>query len=173
MWCERCKERPATVHVTKIVNDQKTEMHLCEVCAHETSSDLGFLFEQNFSFPNLLAGLLDSESLFPSGVLGGSPLQQGIKCSFCGLTFSDFRQVGQLGCSECYKGFGPSLDPLLKRIHGSTVHVGKVPRRTGGKVRVRKEIEELRKKLQKAISREAYEEAARIRDEIKAKEKEL
>ncbi|HHU51060.1 MAG TPA: hypothetical protein GXZ36_04525 [Firmicutes bacterium] len=173
MWCERCSERPATVHVTKIVNEQKTEMHLCEVCAQETGGDLGFLFEQNFSFPNLLAGLLNSESLFPSGVLSGSPLQQGVKCSSCGLTFSDFRQVGQLGCSECYRGFGPSLDPLLKRIHGSTVHVGKVPRRTGGKVRVRKEIEELRKKLQQAISKEAYEEAARIRDEIKAKEKEL
>lgn len=173
MWCERCKERPATVHVTKIVNNQKTEMHLCEVCAHETGSDLGFLFEQNFSFPNLLAGLLENENPFNQGVLGGSSVQHNIKCPSCGLTFSDFRQIGQLGCSECYKAFGPSLDPLLKRVHGSIGHAGKVPRRTGGKVRVRKDIEELRKRLQNAISREAYEEAAQIRDEIKAKEKEL
>ena len=172
MWCERCKKRPATVHVTKIVNNQKNEMHLCEVCAHETSSDLGFLFEQNFSFPNLLAGLLNNELSFSGGVIGESATQ-GLKCPACGLTFSDFRQVGQLGCSECYKGFGPSLDPLLKRIHGNTIHTGKAPKRTGGRVRVRKEIEELRNQLKAAISREAYEEAARIRDEIKAKEKEL
>lgn len=173
MWCERCKERPATVHVTKIINNQKTELHLCEVCAQETGSELGFLFEPNFSFHNLLAGLLENEIGFKSSPLGNTAPDTEDKCPACGLTFSDFRQVGRLGCSECYKSFGPGLDPLLRRIHGHTVHTGKAPKRTGGQVRARKEIEELRKRLQEAIKREAYEEAARIRDEIRAKQEEI
>jgi protein arginine kinase activator len=40
-------------------------------------------------------------------------------------------------------------------------------------VRIKKEIADLRRKLQEAIGREAYEEAAQIRDEIRAKEEEL
>ena len=174
MWCERCKERPATVHVTKIINNQKTEMHLCEVCAQKTGSEIGFLFEPDFSFHNLLAGLLESEFTLQSKASGGSALiAQGEKCPSCGLTFSDFRRIGRLGCSECYKGFGQNLDPLLRRIHGYTAHTGKVPKRSGGQVRVKKEIESLRKRLEIAIKKEAYEEAAKIRDQIRAKEKKI
>lgn len=173
MKCERCQERPATVHVTKIINNEKTEMHLCEVCAQKTGSEMGFLFEPDFSFHNLLAGLLESELGLQNKAVGSSIAAQREKCPSCGLTFSDFRQIGRLGCSECYKGFGPNLDPLLRRIHGYTVHTGKAPKRTGGEVRVRKEIEGLRRKLKEAVKREAYEEAAKIRDQIRAKENKI
>ncbi len=167
MLCEQCKQRTATVHITKVVNNHKTEKHLCEVCAKASGHELGFFFEPKFSFHNLLAGLLEGEA----GILD-APTVHLEKCSFCGLTFPDFRQIGRLGCSGCYTVFGANLDPLLRRIHGSTVHTGKVPKRAGGRIRVKKEIEMLRKKLQEAIEREAYEEAAKIRDEIRAKERE-
>lgn len=171
MWCEQCKQRPATVHVTKVINNQKTEKHLCEVCAQAGSSDLGFLFEPNFSFHNLLAGLLEGEigkeGPFKSSTVEGKKRA----CPDCGLTFTDFRRIGQLGCGKCYTGFGSSLDPLLRRIHGSTAHTGKAPKRTGGQIRAKREIEQLRKKLEEAIKREAYEEAAKLRDEIRAKER--
>jgi protein arginine kinase activator len=81
--------------------------------------------------------------------------------------------MGLMGCANCYDLFKDHLDPLLRRVHGSIAHTGKVPKRTGGRVRVRKEIEELRSKLQEAIKREAYEEAAKLRDEIKEKEEKL
>ena len=35
MLCQECKKNPATVHVTKIVNNIKTELHLCQSCAGE------------------------------------------------------------------------------------------------------------------------------------------
>lgn len=168
MLCEQCKQRSATVHITKVINNQKTEKHLCEVCAKGSGNELGFFFEPKFSFHNLLAGLLEGEA----GILNAPTADLKEKCSFCGLTFPDFRQIGRLGCSDCYAGFSSNLDPLLRRIHGSTVHTGKVPKRAGGQIRVKKEIEMLRKKLQEAVQREAYEEAAKIRDEIRAKERE-
>lgn len=175
MWCERCKKRPATVHVTKVINNHKTESHLCAVCAQESGVDpgkeLGFLFEPNFSFQNLLAGFLENEF---GAQKAFSPYQEGTeKCPTCGLTFTDFRKIGLLGCANCYRIFSESLDPLIRRVHGNINHTGKVPKRTGGKVRIKKEIEDLRRQLQEAIRREAYEEAAKLRDEIKAKEEKL
>jgi protein arginine kinase activator len=169
MLCERCQERPATVHLTKVVNFEKTELHLCEKCAKEAGSELGIVIEPNFSFQHLIAGLLEGDLNFyqqPS-------THNEVSCQNCGLTFSDFRNNGLMGCGECYQYFRTGLEPLLKRMHGSTSHVGKVPKRTGGKVRLRKEVENLKKRLQQAVSREDYEEAASLRDEIRRLQQEL
>ncbi len=35
MQCDECKERPAAIHLTLIVNDSVTTVHLCEQCAAE------------------------------------------------------------------------------------------------------------------------------------------
>lgn len=170
MFCQRCNERPATVHLTKVINYEKTELHLCEICAKEAGGELGLIFEPNFSFQNLIAGLLEGEAnVNPQLTSHGREVQ----CQNCGLTFTDFRRGGLLGCGECYRYFQPGLEPLIKKVHGSAKHSGKVPRRTGGKVRIRKEIESLRGQLQNAIKGEDYEKAALLRDEIRLREKEL
>ncbi len=171
MLCQNCQQRPATVHLTKIVNFAKTEMHLCEVCAKAAGSELGIIFGTNFTFQNLIAGLLGDDSMEidqqqPS-------VGKELSCPNCGLTFSDFKNSGLLGCGECYQYFQTGLEPLLKKVHGSIAHTGKVPRRTGGKVRIRKEIQDLRRQLQQAIQKEDYEQAASLRDEIRQLEKDL
>ncbi len=35
MRCEHCNEREATTHIKKIINGNKTELHLCSECAAE------------------------------------------------------------------------------------------------------------------------------------------
>ena len=35
MICEVCRKNAATVHVTKVVNNVRTELHLCQQCARE------------------------------------------------------------------------------------------------------------------------------------------
>lgn len=165
MLCQECRKRPATVHLTKIINGQKTELHLCQQCAQE-KGEFEYLFQPVFSFPNLLAGLM------------GAPASPEVptveeRCPGCGLSYSDFAQRGRLGCSRCYETFAARLDPLLKRIHGHVQHTGKVPRRTGGLVRVRKEVNMLRNELQRAIEREEFERAAKLRDQIRELEKKL
>lgn len=169
MICQRCQERPATIHLTKVVNFEKTEVHLCEVCAKSAGSELGIVIEPNFTFQNLIAGILEGE--IDKYQHPNKP--QELVCKKCGLTFSDFRDRGLLGCGECYTYFQPGLEPLLKRVHGSSTHTGKVPKRTGGKVRVRKEMEQLKYQLQQAINSEEYEKAAQIRDEIRRLQNEL
>lgn len=166
MTCHECKKRPATVHFTKIVNGEKIELKLCEICAKERG-DLDFSYGDHFSFHKLLSGLLDIDEL---QVIGGK-VQEKSKCNKCGLTESEFVNSGRLGCSQCYEVFGFKLNPLLKRIHGSTTHVGKVPVRTGGKIRLKKEIQTLRDDMNKCIAKEDFEQAAILRDKIKELEK--
>ena len=35
MLCDHCHKNEATIHMTNIINNQKTEQHLCSACATE------------------------------------------------------------------------------------------------------------------------------------------
>jgi protein arginine kinase activator len=96
-----------------------------------------------------------------------------IKCPNCGLTYQNFRKLGRLGCSECYEAFKKELGPLLKRIHGSDRHVGKVPLKGGKTIRDTRTLQDLRIQLEKAIQMEEFEEAAKLRDKIKELENKI
>lgn len=170
MLCEECRQRPAVVHLTRIVNNQKTEFHLCEECARSKSGEFGTLLQPHFSMQSFLTGLIGNE---PEKVYVAEPSYTTPKCEGCGLTFADFRRSGRLGCSRCYDAFDTSLEPLLRRIHGAVRHTGKVPHRTGGSLRVRQEVEMMKRKLAEAVRKEEYEQAARLRDQIRQLEKGL
>ncbi|MBE4906638.1 UvrB/UvrC motif-containing protein [Bacillus luteolus] len=171
MICQECNKRPATLHFTKIVNGEKTEVHICEHCAQEKSEM--FMFSGNgFSINNLLAGLLNIEpSISETKPFINNEITQ---CPRCNMTFQQFAKVGRFGCSECYKAFNKHLTPILKRLHsGNTAHIGKIPKRAGGKIHIRKEIEELKQSLQEQIVNEEFEQAALLRDQIRALEKKV
>lgn len=167
MFCQECQKRPATVHLTRIVNNVKTELHLCPECARSHQElALSMNFEPSFSIHKFLAGLLD-----------GSPFQMepvaSPECSECGLNFAKFGEIGRFGCSRCYRTFNDGLEPLIRRVQGTTQHTGKVPKRAGGKLGVKREIEKLKTQLQQAVRQEAYERAAELRDRIRALENKL
>ncbi|MDD5669266.1 MAG: UvrB/UvrC motif-containing protein [Candidatus Omnitrophica bacterium] len=157
MLCNICGKNPATVHLTEIVDNQMNELHLCEECAREKSSQM----EQQFGLSDLLVGLTQTEKSSEDKEFAN------LKCAGCGLTYKDFKKIGRLGCGECYTTFKKYLGPLLKRIHGSTIHHGKTPFLTVKVTKNKVDVQELRQQLQKAVESEAYEEAARIRDQIK------
>ena len=160
MVCELCKQSQATVHLTEIVNDQMTELHLCEACANQKGAQV----ESHFGLSDLLSGLADfSKTQEPEEVSTKS-------CPNCGMTYDDFRKVGRLGCSECYPTFKRSLGSLLKRIHGSPIHLGKSPARLVKPAKAKSDLAELKRKLERAIEDEAFEDAARLRDQIRQME---
>lgn len=163
MVCQICGKKTATVHLTEIINDQMTELHLCEHCAKEKGiAGLG----QPFGLQDLLAGLVDL------GTPVTSDKKTILQCPNCKMKYEDFRKVGRLGCSQCYDTFKESLEPLLKKIHGSIQHLGKGPMRDGEGFKTKRTLQNLHLKLQKAIQAEAFEEAAKIRDQIKNLKKE-
>ena len=162
MLCDICGKNPATVHLTEIIDNEITELQLCEECARAKSAEM----EQQFGLADLLAVLAEFTKPQDDKEL------VNVKCANCGISYIDFKKIGRLGCSECYVIFRRYLGPLLKKIHGSTKHTGKSPLKSvkpesGKKIT----LEELRRKLQRAIEEEAFEEAAKIRDQIKELEK--
>ena len=168
MVCQECGQETATVHITKIINGRKTELHLCRRCA-QAHDELDISFEPKLSLHNLLGSLLGESMRGSREALRNAKVQ----CASCGLTFAQFSQIGRLGCSECFPAFEEQLLPLLRRIHGSTRHTGKVPRRSQGAVRFVRELEQLREELKLKVQKEEFEEAAGLRDRIRSMEKEM
>ncbi len=176
MNCEECGKRPATLHLTKIVNGEKTEYHICEACAKEKGDFMSDF--NNFSIHNILAGLLNFDPMTKnnsasSGVNQGTTQAKPQRCETCGLTYAQFSKSGRFGCSDCYQAFGNRLDPLFRRIHGNTTHYGKVPERTGGQIKIRKELDQLKASLQQFVASEEFEKAAEIRDRIRDLEQKI
>ncbi|MDF2724560.1 MAG: hypothetical protein K0Q59_4235 [Paenibacillus sp.] len=167
MLCQECNKKPATLHFQKIINGDKTEFRICESCARE-KSELIPGTANGFSIHNLLSGLL-----FDPGQASIEMKPQTLRCENCGLSYGQFSKIGRFGCSSCYQHFGEKLDPLFKRVHGNNVHVGKVPKRTGGLIQYKREIDKLKQEMQMSISREEFEQAARIRDQIRELETKL
>lgn len=167
MLCQNCNKRPANIHLTKVVNDERVDLHLCEKCAQESAK---IEFDYLFTFNNFLAGLLD----LPSGYSVKNTQvnkKDSYKCENCGMSFDEFKRTGKFGCAQCYNVFNDSLEPILKRLHGNVHHSGKLPQRIGGAIKVKKEIERLRTQLESAIKDEEYEKAAQIRDKVRELEK--
>jgi protein arginine kinase activator len=155
MKCQRCPKQ-ATYHITEVLGDEKfVELHLCENCAKE------HLSEPNQSLKKVAAG----------GKVAAEPATaadpNGKHCDACGLKFVEFRNAGRLGCPHDYDAFREELLPLLESIHGDVKHQGKTPRRLPKAKSTQSELVQLRKKLAKAVTDEAYEEAAKLRDRIK------
>jgi protein arginine kinase activator len=163
MLCDICGKNAATVHLTEIIDEQINELHLCEECARQKSAAM----EQQFGLSSLLAGMAETEK--PAAKEAEN---EAVKCPNCQLTYADFKKLGRLGCGECYTAFKKFLGPLLKRIHGSSQHLGKSPSKAAkAAVKKKADLGDLRARLQKAIQTEAFEEAAKIRDQIKELEK--
>jgi len=170
MTCDICGKKKATVHLTEIVDEQMSEMHLCEECARQKSAQM----EQQFGLADLLAGLSDTSKT--------AATKEGdktvLKCSRCELPYEDFRKFGRLGCGECYSSFKEHLTGLLRKIHGSNKYLGKTPAKYGENERAEdietpvallasESMADLKKQLQSAIASEDFEKAAQIRDKIR------
>lgn len=157
MLCCVCKEKEATVHLTQIEGETMHKVDLCEECAKEK----GVNDPTGFSLADLLLGLGVSQEMEKAS--GNADL----KCPNCGHTQADFKKTGRFGCSECYTVFADGLEALLKTMHKDVRHVGKSP---AGRHQLRerqRELKTLQTDLAKAVEAEDFEQAARLRDELK------
>lgn len=175
MICQECNQRPATLRFTKIINGEKTEIHICERCAQEKGEMFMFNTGSGFSINNLLAGLLNFENEFQNKKQKDTFQQEAIiQCENCSMTLQKFIKIGRFGCAHCYEAFNEQLSPILRRLHsGNWSHSGKIPKRIGGHMHLRKNIDSLKQTLRDLVSQEEFEQAAKIRDEIRTLEKDL
>lgn len=162
MLCSICQKNEAKVHLTQIVDDKMQKVDLCEAC----SKAKGVTDPAGFSLADLLLGLGAAQE----GGEGARPASKAgeLSCPGCGLAQADFKKSGRFGCPQCYTTFADGLPGMLKTMHKGLRHVGKVPQ----SFRPRREsadlLRQLNRRLEKAIQTENFEEAAQLRDQIRA-----
>ena len=159
MQCSVCKEKPATVFLTHIENDKMHKVNLCEDCAKNKGVDNPTTFSLHDA--DLLLGLGAAQEITQTP--GGTD----VKCPRCGFSQADFKKSGRLGCPECYQVFADGLAGLLKTMHKGTRHTGKSPEALRLSRDRAERLKALQKKLARAIESENFEQAARLRDELK------
>lgn len=188
MLCQRCNKNEANVKYTEITNGEKKEMMLCEECSHKLGLD-NINFNMPIDFSSFFGGLLEDEGYNSSEFM---PLFQNVKelkCDNCNMTYDEFINQGKFGCPDCYDVFSSKIDSILRRLHGSNKHLGrKVLNSASNNIETNSlnksetenkekvsgkddKLSKLQKDLKKAIADERYEEAAKIRDQIKMIEK--
>ena len=161
MLCDVCQKQDATVYLTQIVEGKMQKVNLCETCAKAK----GVSDPTGFAMADLLLGLGATQQ-----IERGQPSQ---RCPVCGFTQADFKKTGRLGCSACYDTFADGLAPLLKGMHKGLKHTGKMPARLSRRFAMADRAKALETDLQQAVKDEKYEDAARLRDEIRRIEQEL
>jgi protein arginine kinase activator len=162
MSCEQCHEREAVIHLTQIVNEQVTTLHLCERCAAEKGVESPGAQPKTPLGTFLAAMGQESEQ---------APAPRGDTCARCGGSLQDFRESGRLGCPDCYGSFEVPLRDLLRRLHGSTRHMGERYSEDGAPPATdRKQASDLREQLRLAVETENFELAAELRDRLRVLE---
>jgi protein arginine kinase activator len=159
--CSVCKEKPATLFFSKISSDNKKQnLDLCDACAKAkgvSDDPLAFLVPD----ADVMLGLGAAQEI--TQTTGGVDL----KCPRCGFSQADFKKSGRLGCPECYEVFADGLAGLLKTMHKGTRHTGKSPEALRRSRDNAERFKLLQKKLAKAVEAEDFEQAAKVRDELK------
>ena len=167
MICQSCQKNVATVHVTEITEApaaegataerQVEEQHLCEVCA------------QTMDLPHTPAVKKSMADIWKLLQISAQQTRKksGPACPSCGMTLDEFRKKGRLGCAKDYEVFKGHILELLERVHGARTHIGRVPGTSDAEVERQRRMSALRQELEVAIREEAYENAARLRDEIR------
>ncbi|HEY0932049.1 MAG TPA: UvrB/UvrC motif-containing protein [Gemmatimonas sp.] len=162
MLCDSCQERDAVVHLTRIVDNAVTQLHLCEKCAAAKG------VETTLSVPQHPLGEI-LQAVQQQG--GGTAGEDAASCRFCGATARDFRASGRLGCPHCYDAMERSLRELLRRLHGSSRHVGNRYEPPVAHVLEKSDsVHDLRDRLRRAVDAEQFELAAELRDRIRVLE---
>jgi protein arginine kinase activator len=177
MKCEICQENQATIHVTEVREDPDVEsgdhlkhhishQHICANCAGQL--ELPFVPPPKKS----VAHVKQMAEIWKviQATAQKQHAQSALTCPDCGLSLTEFRAKGRLGCARCYEVFAEHVGPLLERIHSASAHKGRLPHRAAEKEQRATRLAELKRRLDEAVRSEDYEAAATIRDELRALE---
>lgn len=178
MLCDNCKKNDACMHITQINGNNKIDRYLCEECAAKYGDFIMQEHSENqpeiFSVNDFLSGIFNNSPHDPQTTPANEPSAgEEYACPSCGMTYMDFTRSGKIGCGTCYNTFRNRLEPLLRRIHGSSKHTGKIPHRAGKTLNIQQELALLRKQIETYVDSEEYEKAAQVRDCIRRLEKEI
>lgn len=173
MLCQNCNNNEANVRYTQIINGEKKEMFLCDKCSKELGID-NMKLSLPIDFSSFFGDLLNE---YDSSFMPLLQKPNELKCDKCNMTYNEFMELGKFGCDNCYDAFSRRIDTILKRLQGSNRYSGRKAEEneeiqnevvreeeTSSKEEI---IQKLKLQLKQLVQEEKYEEAAKVRDEIK------
>lgn len=169
MLCNNCGKNEATTFYKENINGQVKNLALCPECASN-------LIGKTSQFDSFFNNSIWDDEFFknPFGAWGNTlfsgskqAISGGRQCKTCKTTESELRRTGRAGCADCYNEFSDILIPYIKKLHGVATHVGTAPQPIKQE---RNQLEDLKNRLSEAVKAENYEEAAKLRDEIRRQE---
>ena len=155
--CSQCK-KPVKINYKEIVDDSIVCTEMCADCP-------------------VLQEKLHGEI----GKAASKDKTSELCCGNCGTSLESVKMGQPLGCSECYAVFGDfligellesdAIPASLKKKLGSkraqAIHIGKSPDKPVD-ITLSSRLSSLNEALNEALKRENYEQAAWLRDQIKA-----
>jgi len=158
MLCDECKQNQATVKVIVVIDGTRIERHLCATC----------MAQQKIQLQAQAEGLRGMLSAIWRDTGKTSAKRLDLTCSRCGTTYDAFAKTTRLGCAQCYQDFQKQLHPLFLQLHGRARHVGRIPQRVDPAIKTRSHTERLQREMAIAVACEDFEQAAVLRDELRA-----
>lgn len=155
--CSECK-KPIVVWYTEIVGDTFTHTGMCADC------------------PELQRRLYGTSPQEHVANLVG--MSAGLECGNCGTTLEEVKRGHHFGCTECYSVFEDVLLPEMQAANrlppralsvkkGQLMHIGRAPGESLA-INPSSRLLALNEALKEVLNREDYEQAALLRDQIKA-----
>lgn len=155
--CTECK-RPVKVHYTEISGDKVTHTGMCDICPVLQRKLRG-------SSPSTYVEITEEG-------------KTGLVCGECGTTLETIQTGNPVGCSVCYEIFGDiifselnTLKKIPKQIREQSktksYHIGRSPGEAQ-EISPSLRLLALNEALDETLKREDYEQAALLRDQIKA-----
>ncbi len=167
MLCEACHKNNATVFYRQSVNGNSSERHLCADCAKKENllQDgvfAGFGNIGNFGNADAFGALGEMNRMMER--LWREPFAGIASIPFGGLrTLSDESPVN-------YQNLREGLQPFFEKEETGAAPAEKTEPKNPESTRAAQELAEMKSKLSDLVAAERYEEAAKLRDEIKSKE---
>jgi protein arginine kinase activator len=156
--CSECK-KPIVVCYTEIVGKMIYRLGMCADCP-------------------ILRQKLHGQASAGQQLTTGEAAAAGLACGGCGTTADEVRMGVLLGCSLCYEVFEDLIiqelqlsNRLAQKVSGlkkiAPLHLGRLPGQSG-EMNPAMKLVALHQALNETLSREDYEQAAWLRDQIKA-----
>jgi protein arginine kinase activator len=88
-------------------------------------------------------------------------------CPVCGFSIEDLERTKRMGCARCYEVFSRPVGRFVRAVQRGYKHIGKICLTSQSAESLEDRLTDLQSRLDDAISKEAFESAASLRDEIR------
>lgn len=174
MLCEICHKNEADgILHRKDANGEEEELYVCSECRNAAQdkrrpkkTEAKILTPDGKEPPEFIRNFLDAAVGLIEGVAkNGVPEEP--RCSVCGATWDKIKQNAEIGCPDCWSRFGREIrQEFLSGAYGRK-HAGEIPATAVDGKPSRAFLEN---ELKKAVEKQNFRKAAKIRRQLDAME---